>query len=538
MTKIRTDVLVVGGGLAGLCAAISSSSDQSETLIVTKTLVGDATTTSMAAGVISAVTAYGDSEDSVEKHLNDTLAGGANVNDKMLARAMVYDASKYFERLLELGIEFEGETMPRVNFIPGHSKPRSYVIKGKGIGLQHILRNAVMALGTKVMERTLITSLVKDGQRVVGAIGYSLEHNEIVEIKAKSTILATGGPGELYSRTLMPTGSTGYGPSLGFRAGAELVDMEFVQFYPTMVYEEALPRLFIDYSPLLRQGGDILDEDGVSVFKKENIDEPYKLKRDAFSLLLAKETIKENGHEKRIFLDCTRIKKGEIASNPMLSSHVEDLQSKRVPILERKIGISPYAHFFMGGFRADANGATTLLGLYVAGESMGGPHGANRIGGNAFAAAVSFGFRSGLAASLYSSTVEDPTEDAFDGPLCTVKNVLGDSGQIEASSIRRHIQDIMWEKVGLIRTRKGLEDAIIKLNSIREKAPSSKNPLDRLLIPMMIDTAEAVTLSAMVREESRGAHYRLDFPIALPEWQKRVVLKMKENECIVEFVPV
>mgnify|MGYP003870699683 CR=1 FL=1 len=536
MISEETDVLIVGGGLAGLCAAIASASDLSKTLIVTKTLLGAATTTSMAAGIISAVTPHKDPEDSTEIHYQDTLKGGCYVNDRSLARIMVNDISKYFSRLVDLGIEFEGGE-PRPAFIPGHSKSRAYYMKGKGIRLQNLLKNAALGLGCRCLERTLITSLVKDGERVVGAVGYKIDTKEIVTISAKSTILATGGPGELYPRTLMPIGSTGYGCSLALKAGAELVDMEFVQFYPVMVYEDGLPKIFVDYPPLLRNGGDVLDEDGVSVFKKNKIDEPFKLTRDMFSILLAKEML-SGKTERKVYFDCRGIKEELIKSNMILANALRDLESKRVPVKERPFGVSPYAHYIMGGVRVGKDCCTCVPGLYAAGEAVGGPHGANRIGGNAFAAAVAFGFRSGMAASMDCSATEAGSKEPFKKACEELSASLSSEGEVSAQKLRSEVQQLMWEKVGLLRTKEGTEKALVAFNAIREAIPASADPVEKLLLPMMIDTAEAIAISAMIREESRGSHYRTDFPEQSENWKKRISIRLKDGECEVNLIEV
>lgn len=528
---IEADVAVIGGGLAGLCAAIASASDLSKTAIVTKTLVGGANTTSVAAGILSAVTPFGDREDSTEAHFQDTLRGGCMLNDRALARVMVRDISKYFSRLVELGVEFEEEGGEiRAYPMPGHSKPRSYYMKGKAVALQKVLRNAAEGLGVRFVERAMVTEIVKDGERAAGAAGIKADTGEPFMVKAKSVVIATGGSGEVYSRTLMPAGSSGYGASLAFRAGAELVDMEFVQFYPMMVYQEGLPRLFIDYPQLLRHGGDVVDEDGNSVFKKHGIDEPWKMTRDAFSILVAKEML-GGGRERRVFLDCRGISDGDLASNPALRSAVADLESRRVRIRSERVAISPYAHFMMGGIRADAYGATSVEGLYTAGEAMGGVHGANRIGGNAFAAAISFGFRAGMAASMHASTV-DHAEAKPSGLQPSQA-----AGGMQAKDAMRAIRETMWEKVGIIRDEKGLRDALAALNSIREGGIAGGSPMDAAMAQMMLDVAETTAMSALLREESRGAHYRTDFPNQDDRWLKRIVLALKGGSCEVKYVP-
>ncbi|MCX8181857.1 MAG: FAD-dependent oxidoreductase [Candidatus Methanomethyliaceae archaeon] len=528
----KTEVLVIGGGLAGLTAAISSASNLSETMIVTKTLVGGANTTSVAAGIISGVMGFKDPEDSRDLHYKDTIVGGHGINDEVLVRVMVNDVSKYLYRLMELGLELDGEDEPKRRLIPGHSKPRSYLIKGKCHKLQSLLRNVCEGLGVRFMERTLITSLVKDEERVVGAVGIKTDNMEVVGIKANSVVLATGGSGELYPHTLMPSGSSGYGVSLGFRAGAELVDMEFVQFYPTMVAEEGLPKLFVDYAPLLKYGADIIDGDGRSIFKKHGIVEPHKLTRDQFSIIMAKEMSSGGA----VFLDCTSIKDEDLASNLTLSSAIGDLESKNVPVRSRRVKVAPYAHFFMGGLRTDANGATNIQGLFAAGEAMGGVHGANRIGGNALAACLVFGFRAGMLASLHSSTVIEVNDKVLNDSASKIIEDINSDGGEEASRVRSIVQRNMWEGVGILRDKNGLERALSTLNSLRELKISSKSPTEKLLIPMMLDNAEVIALSAMIREESRGAHYRTDFPETRDEWCKRIVLKLQEGECKVSFL--
>ncbi|MGQ9759921.1 MAG: FAD-binding protein [Candidatus Methanomethylicaceae archaeon] len=528
----KTDVLIVGGGLAGLTAAISSASNLSETMIVTKTLVGAANTTAVAAGIISAVTHFKDSEDSRELHYKDTIKGGQEINDKILVKTMVNDVSKYLDRLVGLGLELEGGEEQRRILIPGHSRPRSYLMRGKGFQLQKILRRACEGLGVHFIERTLITSLVKDGERVIGAVGIRIDDMEVIGILANSTVLATGGSGELYPYTLMPTGSSGYGVSLGLRAGAELVDMEFVQFYPTMVMEEELPRLFVDYAPLLKFGAEIVNDEGASIFKKYGIEEPYKLTRDNFSILMAREMA--SGFS--LYLDCTSIRNEDIKSNPSLASAINELESKHVPVKTKKIRVSPYAHFFMGGLKTDANGATDMPGLFAAGEAMGGVHGANRIGGNAFAACLVFGFRAGMEASLFSSTIDSANENLIKSQASKVVEILNSEGDKNAQEAKATIQKHMWYGVGILREKNGLETALATFNSLRGFRSSSKNQIDKLLVPMMLDNAEVIALSALIREESRGAHYRTDFPNPKEEWRKRIILKIEEGECKVSTI--
>jgi fumarate reductase (CoM/CoB) subunit A len=535
---IDTGVLIVGGGLAGLCAAIASSSNKTPTLIATKTLVGGANTTSMAAGVTSAVTQFKDPKDSVEVHLRDTLEGGCGINDRAMANMMVNEAPKYFDLLMKMGLEYEtgrdGKPAPR--FVPGHSFPRSYFMKGYGVRIQSILKSQAENQGTKFMEKTLLTSLVKEGGRVVGAVGCA--NGKAIAIRSKCVILASGGAGELYSRTLMPIGSSGYGTSLGLLAGAEVVDMEFVQFYPMMVYEKDLPKLFIDYAPLLKHGATVENAEGEDILKKGGIDEPFKLTRDRFSIMMAREMSGSGrGGEGSMYLNCTKINQDDIKDNSALVTAYSWLE-KKVPIKERRFGISPYVHFFMGGLRTDQDGATNVPGLFAAGEAVGGIHGANRIGGNAFAGCMVFGSRAGQAASLFKGYVDLAPKNTFKEPLSALESMIGDDGgELEASKAKSKIQQIMWDSFGIIRSRDGMELGMAKLNSLREFSIKSKDPLGKLLIPMMLDSAEVIALSAILREESRGAHYRTDFSDESKQWgAKRIMLKLENQICDVKYV--
>lgn len=524
--------------MAGLCAAISSASNLSKTMIVTKTLVGGANTTSIAAGIISAVIGSGKNEDSATRHYEDTIVGGFGINDRALVRTMVNDLPKYLDRLRDYGVELEGGEEPEPRFVPGHSVPRSYYMMGGCVKLQSILKKYAEALGVRFAERTTVTSLVKSGERVVGAVGYSADGSNLVAIRANATILATGGPGELYARTLNPIGSTGYGSSLGLRAGAEVVDMEFVQFYPMMVFEANLPKVFIDYSPLLRYGAVVRNLEGEDILKKRGIKEPYKLTRDTLSIIIYEEMKGPSG-ERPVLLDCTELDH-KTGKDSWVSSNVNGLEKIGIPIRRRKVGISPYAHFFMGGLKADTNGSTNLPGLYAAGESMGGIHGANRIGGNALSACLVFGFRAGLAASLYASTVNPAPTELFVEQSSKVKEALSYNGtlQPDLKGIKDEIRALMWEKVGIIRDGKGLEDAISRFNSLRALSPKSENPVEQLLLPMMLDSAEVTCLGTLLREESRGSHYRRDNPETKDDWEKRIVLKLCEGKCEVRYESV
>jgi fumarate reductase (CoM/CoB) subunit A len=500
-------------------------------------MVGGANTTSLAAGVISAVTAFGKEEDTLEKHYTDTIAGGVGVNDKALVRTMVNDLPKYMNRLMEYGIEFDGGETPKPRFVPGHNTPRSYFIDGAGVRLQSILKKYTEVLGVRSLERTTITSLVRWGERVVGAVGYKADTGEVVAIKANATIIATGGPGELYPKTLNPTGSTGYGSSLGLRAGAEVVDMEFVQFYPMMVYETGLPRIFIDYSPLLKYGAIVRNSQGEDIMKKRGIMEPYRLTRDVFSVIVYQEMSAPTG-DKPIYLDCTPVP--EASSDAWVSGAMKSLEAKGIPVSKRKIGISPYAHFFMGGLKADSNGATSLPALFATGEAMGGIHGANRIGGNALAACLVFGFRSGLAASLCAGTVTPAPEEPFIEPSSWIREALDYSGLMGSNLdlVKSEIQALVWEKVGIVRRREGLEEALARFNQLRGKVFKSSDPLEGFLLPMMLDTAEVTCLGALLRDESRGSHFREDATETKTSWEKRIVLKLCEGKCEVRYDPV
>lgn len=523
--------------MAGLCAAISAASNLSKTTIVTKTLVGGANTTSMALGVMSAVTRFGVEGDAPEKHFLDTIRGGGGVNDITLVKSMVNDAPKYLERLLEYGVEFDGGEVPTPRFIPGHSFPRCYTMKGGGVKLQSILRKYAEMLGVELLERTTITNLVKSGDRVVGAVGYKSDTQEIVGIKANSVILATGGPGELYSKTLNPVGSTGYGASLGLKAGAEVVDMEFVQFYPMMINEAGLPKLFLDYPPLLKNGAMVVNSRGEDIMKARGIAEPFKLTRDAFSIIISQEMRGDSG-ERPIYLDCTKV--GVSSEQDSLALNViAGLENKGVPVRTRKVGISPYAHFFMGGLKTNADCATNVSGLYATGEAMGGVHGSNRIGGNAFAACIVFGFRAGLAGSLHASSVDKVTQEPFIEPSSWIMEALSYEGAPaqDLGSIRSDIQQTMLSKVGILRNREGLEAAMSKFNALRGTIFKSNDPVEGLLLPLMLDTAEVVCLGAMLRDESRGSHYREDFPEPKAGWEKRIVLKLCEGKCEVRYEP-
>jgi succinate dehydrogenase/fumarate reductase flavoprotein subunit len=530
-----TDVLIIGGGMAGLCAAISSASNGSKTMIVTKTLVGAANTTSIAGGILSAVTSFQKNCDTAEKHFQDALRAGQGINDKSLLKAMVDGLPKCVDRLIEMGVEMDGGEFPKPRFIPGHSNPRSYMIKGGGVSLQAILKKQAGVLGVQWIERTTITDLVSWEGRIIGAIGYKNDTNEVKAIRSNAVVLATGGPGELYSRNLYPMGSSGYGCSLGLRVGAKLVSMEYIQFYPMMVFETGLPKLFIDYSPLLEKGAVVTNSIGEDILRKRGISEPYKMPRDSFSIIIFEEMKGLNG-ENPVYLDCTRVW-DEVKTDDLSLKVVKDLDTKRVPTKKRRFGISPYAHTCMGGLKSDVKGSTNVPGLYVAGEAMGALHGANRIGGNALAACLFFGYEAGRSSSLYAQALSTAPSAPFIEPASEITEKVNqcDINAPNPQSVVKEVQKLMWEKVGIIRDGKGLTNAMAKLNSLKNTTFKSGVAATSLLFPMMLETAEVTCLSALHRKESRGAHYRLDVPKMENAWEKRIMIQLREGKYVVRY---
>lgn len=501
-------VLVIGSGGAGVRAAIEAAG-YGETLLVSKTLTGKGGCTTMAEGGYNAVLREADS---CEIHFEDTLKGGAYLNNRDLVQILVEEAPQRIQDLLAWGAVFDVTDCCEVAQRPfgGQRFPRTcYAGDRTGHEMMATLIDRLHNTGVRVENEVTIISLLLDGSRVSGAFGLD-RCGELRVMLADATVLATGGGTRIYDISTNSSSGTGDGYAIGYRAGAELIDMEQIQFHPTgAVYPyDARGRLVTE--AVRGEGGVLKNADGDRFMKRYDPERMELSTRDVVSRAIATEILEGRGTKNGgVYLDVTHLPRTQIESR--LPVMLEQFLKFGVDIRDVPMEVAPTAHHIMGGLRITKHAETTLPGLYACGEVAGGIHGANRLGGNALADTQVFGKRAGEAAGKAKErriVVDQKRIEAEEERLGTFL-----SGEVPPSTIVRSLQISMWEGAGIFRTGPDLENTlgiIRHLQTLRPRAASPANLAECCILQNMLVTASLVVKGALLRKESRGAHVRRD----------------------------
>lgn len=536
----QCDVLVIGSGGSGCRAAIEARKKGLEVIIVSKGLSFKSGCTTLAEGGYNAAFGFVDSEDCIEAHFKDTMKGGAYLNDSELVKILVTEAPERLRELESYGALFDRQESGELNQRPfGGQTYRRTCFQGDRTGheMMTALKEEVTRMGIETIEEVLITSLITDesDESVMGACGISLRTSEFLIFQAKSTILASGGAGWLYPVTSNALQKTGDGYALAYQVGADLLDMEQVQFHPTgMLYPESRRGVLITEA-VRGEGGRLFNANGERFMEK--YDPRGELAtRDVVARAIYREIIEGRGTEKGgVYLDVTHLPHELIEEK--LETMLQQFLDVGLDIREEPMEVAPTAHHFMGGARINENGETTIKNLFAAGEVTGGVHGANRLGGNALADTQVFGRRAGEAAALNALGTESKSESNFNMVQASaeqdrIRSLIKD-GEYYPFEIKKELQEIMWKSVAIIRNKNGLKAAIIRIDELKNMLSNLKVPelgefnrdlQDALEVEKMLDVALLVAQAAMIREESRGAHYREDYPETRDEWKKSIVL--------------
>jgi succinate dehydrogenase / fumarate reductase flavoprotein subunit len=540
------DVLVVGAGGAGLRAAIEALSHGASVGVVCKSLLGKAHTV-MAEGGIAAAMANVDRKDDWRTHFRDTMKGGKFLNDWRMAQIHAQEAPDRVRELEQWGALFdrtaEGDILQRA--FGGHTFKRlCHVGDRTGLEMIRTLQDRGVQMGFHVYMECAITRLLKDGDRVCGAVGYWREQGRFVVFKAKSVVLATGGIGKAWRITSNSWEYTGDGMALAYDAGAELLDMEFVQFHPTgMVWPPGVQGILVTEA-VRGEGGVLKNRLGERFMERYDPDKMELSTRDVVARAIYTEVREGRGTEHGgAFLDISQ-KPAEYVKRKLPSMYHQFLELADVDITKGPMEVGPTCHYMMGGVRVDAESAqTTVPGLYAAGEVAAGLHGANRLGGNSLSDLLVFGRRAGLAAAENAGRVPAPAprpeeiEDAVREMLALFERPEGESPY----AIHRDLAEAMQNLVGIFRNAEDLEKGIAKIRELSERASRVRVEGSRLFNPgwhlardlrSMLTVTEAVARSALVRTESRGAHSRTDFPKTDPEWGKRNNVVRRRGEAM------
>jgi len=522
---VETDVLVIGNGGAGLRAAIEASRANVEVLIVARTIPGKAHTT-MAEGGINAALANCDPTDSIEDHFKDTVLEGAYLNDQRLVDILVREIPDRVYDLEEFGAVFDRTIEGKIAQRPfgGQSHPRTcYVGDETGHEMIMALVEEMRRRDIPHMDEVMITRLLTDGGRCAGALGLDMRTGGYLAFRAKATILATGGAGRVYQVTSNPDEATGDGYAMAYDIGAELMDMEQVQFHPTgMIFPESAKGILVTEA-VRGEGGLLKNSKGERFMERYNPSQMELSPRDVVARSIYSEIQAGRGTSRGgVYLDITHKGRDHIIKKlPRMVRQFKIFAD--LDITSQPMEVAPTAHHFMGGIRmrVEDNRSTTVEGLYPVGEAQAGVHGGNRLGGNALAETQVFGARAGSSAASWVKSKPSPKLDReqVEREIVRLDSLFREGKKPQA--MKEQIRGLMWQHVGIVRNRDDLMFALSELERLGSDSHElgvsggkKYNPewCDAIVIPHMLLVCEAIVRSALAREESRGAHFRSDFP--------------------------
>jgi len=551
------DVLIIGAGGAGLRAAIEALGQGARVGVVCKSLLGKAHTV-MAEGGIAAAMANVDAADDWKTHFRDTMRGGKLLNNWRMAQIHAQESPDRVRELEQWGALFDrtgsGDILQRA--FGGHTFKRlCHVGDRTGLEMIRTLQDRGVHLGFDCYMECTVTRLLMDGNRVAGAFAYWRENGRLVVFRAKSVVIATGGIGKAWRVTSNSWEYTGDGMALAYEAGAELMDMEFVQFHPTgMVWPPGVQGILVTEA-VRGEGGTLKNKLGERFMEKYDPKRMELSTRDVVARAIYTEVREGRGTEHGgAYLDISH-KPADYVKRKLPSMYHQFLELADVDITKAPMEVGPTCHYMMGGIRVDPESAeSTVPGLFAAGEAAAGLHGANRLGGNSLSDLLVFGRRAGLTAAEHAkrarATAVDTAqiEAAERELLAPFEHTGGESPY----AVHRDLEKTMESLVGIFRNEADLKQALAELEKLQARAERISVEGSRLYNPgwhlardlrSMLIVSKAVSLSALARTESRGAHSRIDFPNLDVNWgaKNNVIVRdgaeMKLRQSAVPPVP-
>jgi succinate dehydrogenase/fumarate reductase flavoprotein subunit len=551
MPEISTDVLVVGAGGAGMYAAISAARQGVSVLLLDKGLIGRGGATVMAQMTVAA--ALGQEEpDSCAIHLRDTLEAGRGLCNEELSKLLCYEGPQRILEMEEWGTRWaRANGRIRQEMAPGHTRKRCCYVDflNTGPAVAATLRRKVSEVaGIRRLSNIAIVDVIVEDGRAIGAIGLNLSDGELVTFHAKAIILAAGGLTKLYERNSASSNMGGEAYALALWAGAELIDMEFVQFFPI---GHLAPRL-VGMDPIMwdpfryKLGGKLLNGSMDEFIDRYGaIDSgKYTATRDLAAYAILKEVEAGRGTPHGgAYLDFRHLP--ELQLRAAFGPVIDRLLTNGIDLTKSPVEVGPTAHYHMGGIRVNARMETCIEALYAAGEAVGGANGANRLSGNAITEAFVFGARAGACAGERAKEMPGDRDHKVAAVvldrIASLRPPDSNGGRAPVV-LQAELQKLMWEKAGPFRTGEKLLDALSRIREMREEelphlsvASHREFNLDLhdwFELRAMLMTADAVVGSALARIESRGAHQREDYPDSNQEYLRNQVVELKNGALV------
>ncbi len=544
--RINTDILIIGSGGSGLRAAIAATEQGAQVVVVAKELLRDSHTGWAMGGLNVAMKAPA----TPQMHFEDTVNGGWFINNYKLVKIFSEEMPDRIHDLEQYGVKFD--RLPDGSYFTWaggkHTAPLN-LCAGDYTGREMMqgLLAEIDRLAIPYLEYHYVTKLITQSGRVVGAFLIDVKSGEYKIVQAKATIVATGGGGNMYQINTNAPSNTGEGYAWALDVGAELVDMEMIQFHPTgMAYPpEKRGKLVTEK---VRGGGvsrGILKNKSGERFMQRYQPERLELAgRDEVTRAIFQEIQEGRGTDHgAVYLDVTHWEDGE--AERIVPDVFAEHMGIGVDIRKQMMEITPSMHHMMGGFVINEWGETNIAGLYAIGEVTASVHGANRLGGNSLAEGQVFGRRAGIRAAEYSENSQPPyiAQQVLDAEVSRVEAFLQRRTGAKAADILSEIKSIMWHKVGIIRDAGKLILARQEIHKLQDEAHSlcaeDKSQVQSCLeIQDMLKTAEVIILAALERQESRGAHYRSDYPQLDPAWEKNIrIYRDQEGKMVTKVVP-
>ena len=535
----NTDILIIGAGGSGLRAAVEAIDSGQNVLIVSKSLLGKAHTV-MAEGGIAASLGDVDPEDNWKVHFKDTMVEGVYLSDWRLVEKLAKEAPDRVYELERMGALFDRTPEKKImqRAFGAHTYRRLCHVGDKtGLELLRTLEDKILhSKNVTVMDEVFITRLMKKNDTVIGAVGLDMKKGKFLAVNSKAVIIAGGGCGRIYEVTSNSWESTGDGIALAFDAGAEMMDMEMMQFHPTgMVGPPGVRGLLVTES-IRGEGGLLYNTKGERFMLKYSPQKKELDARDVVARSIYKEIEEGRGTEHGgVYLDISYKGKDFIMKKiPGMYTQFKDFAN--IDITKEKMEVAPTTHYYMGGIKIDPDtNSTNIKGLFAVGEAASGVHGANRLGGNSLADLLVFGKYVGQNAATYSKNMKamEIPQRVIEEEVARIKNFIKSDGT-NPYTLTEKLRKTMSENVGIVRNETNMKKTLSVIEEIKTEYKNvgvngnlQYNPglLQCLELYNMFTISELLVRGAIMRKESRGAHYRSDFPNKSKEWLKNIIFR-------------